>query len=160
METSHVFNEETKQFDPKETSCFYCGRDHAATPETNLSFPIYKEQQRHNLLVVRSVEYNALSIGIPRCEKCADLHNSANAGAKIIAWVSAAVIMLLSFLAWEENGLWSIIPAVLWGVGGSHLLEKWLVERKGIAMAGTGARQDALVAGFLANGWTDEKPNA
>jgi hypothetical protein len=160
MEATHQFNEYTKQLDPKETSCFFCGSHHSASQRTNVSFKLYRENDRTNLLVYRSVKFKMISIGVPRCATCKKIHHDAGLTGTLASLALTAIIIALSIAAFGAYGMWAVIPAIFAGVFFFRYVERTRVEAKGIARELVGAEQDPLVAAFLADGWSGTRPSA
>ncbi|UAY51490.1 hypothetical protein [Ferruginibacter albus] len=160
MEEHFTFNERLKRFEPIEKKCRYCGKDDSCESTTNHFQKIYKENDRTNLLVYRSVKFNIVTIGIPRCALCRDIHESAKEKALLISFGASLLTIVLGFILFGIFGFFAIFAAIFVGVFGYFYLVKKLVERKGIETSVNGAKQDKTVEYLLNTGWTTNRPSA
>ena len=166
MET-HVFNEQKKRLEPVENVCKFCGRGYSENQDDNLFVPIYKEGERKNYSAYKSVAYEKLEIGVPRCPRCKEIQRKLNTKAIMFALVIGIVMALISYLvinSFSDGVLMPIIFALLigivigciaWGVTRSVL------GRKENMISGIDAvLQYGIVRDLMAKGWTFAKPSA
>jgi hypothetical protein len=128
--------------------------------EENYFVPLFKEQDRTNIVVYRSVKYSKIPIGIPRCERCREIHQSAANKSKLYAWTGAVAGFLLSISIWGVLGVFGIIPCLLFGIIGAHYIENKLVSDQGILTKMEGAKQDETVQDLVISGWSFNQPTA
>ena len=159
--TTHKFNQQLGRLEPTATLCQYCKKAHSETMSDNYFCPVFKEQDRTNIVVYRSVKFNKLHIGIPRCKDCAAIHESSSLNAWLI---SLALIALAAFLFYSIWGIYVIFFLVFGGaiglVGGPILFTNLLVHNKNILTKKEGAKQDRLVQEMVNSGWSLTQPSA
>lgn len=156
----HIVNDQLKRLEPQDTKCVFCGTRHSRNMEDNVFVPVFKEQDRTNVIVYRSVKYQKIPIGLPRCESCLQIHAAAGRKSKSIAWTAAAVIIVASIGMWGVFGILSIFAGVLVGFGGAQLLENKFVRDQGILTKMDGAKENETVQDFIINGWSFSQPAA
>ena len=128
--------------------------------EDNYFVPLYKENDRTNIIVYRSVKYSKVPIGIPRCKNCLEIHKESATKSTIISWCIAVAIVIISFIVWGPFGFFSIFAGIFIGFYGAELLENKLVRDKGIDTKLDGAKQNGTVQDFVINGWSFKMPTA
>ena len=160
MITKHYLNEQLKRLEPIEKSCQYCGQGNSENMNENYFVPVFKEQDRTNVIVYRSVKYKKVLIGIPRCHSCLEIHNAAANKAKLYSWIGAVITMVLCFMIGGGFIVAGIILLLLIGFLGSHLLEKDFVRKNGIHTKLDGAKENETVQEFIIQGWSFTQPSA
>lgn len=156
----YIFNKERKRLEPTETKCQYCEVGTSTSMEDNYFIPLFKENDRTNVIVYRSVKYNKLPVGVPRCRDCKSIHILAKGRAAQIAWAIAVAVVLLSFAIWGIFGIFSIFVGIIIGFGGADLLAAKFVKDKGIYTTTDGAKQNEAVQDLVINGWSLKQPTA
>lgn len=154
------FNTVKKRLEPTETKCQFCEMDSSTHMEDNYFVPLFKENDRTNIIVYRSVKYSKIPVGIPRCKTCQSIHQEAASKSALIAGSMAVVTVVLSFLIWGPFGFFSFFVAILIGFGGRYLIEKKLVRDKGIYTRLDGAKQNEAVQELIIGGWSFNQPSA
>jgi cadmium resistance protein CadD (predicted permease) len=160
MTTRHTFSESRKRFEPIEKKCAFCSVNHATSFNDNFYVPLFKEQDRTNVVVYRSVKFNKILMGIPRCSACLDIHRNADSSATTTAWFFAVVVFIVSFLIWGLFGLLSFLPCIFIVFFGKTYYEDSIVKRKGIITEMDGAKNDPTVQEVIISGWSFEQPAA
>lgn len=168
MET-HAFNEEKKRFEPVDKTCAFCGQRKSEDPNDDFYIPIYKENDRLNVIVYRKVSYSKINIGLPRCPHCKEIHQKQKNRTLLytigIGFVVTIVIFILTKNIFEE---YTIIMALLGGfvvamltfIIARAVLEKSMAKQENILPKEEAAMQYGIVRYFIDNGWTFNQPTA
>jgi hypothetical protein len=156
----HTLNERLKRLEPKETKCTYCNQAESTKMNDNYFVPVFKVQDRTNIIVYSSVKFSKLLIGIPRCASCKEIHHSAVRKANVISIISAITIVVLGFMIWGIFGFFGIFVGIAVGFGGSFFLSKKFVSDRGILNPKEGAEEDETVQDFVIAGWSFTHPSA
>lgn len=159
MITKHTFNESLKRLEPVESTCHYCGLADFRRMEENYFVPLFKEHDRTNIVVYRSVKYKQILVGIPRCQDCFEIHNSTSSAAKY-SWAVAAGVFGLAICMWGLLAMLGILPCLLIGFLGSSFMEDRLVAAKGVLTKLDGAKRNETVQDLVIQGWTFNQPAA
>jgi hypothetical protein len=154
------FNKEKKRLEPSETKCQYCEIESSTNMEDNYFVPLFKENDRTNIIVYRSVKYSKIPVGIPRCKSCQSIHVYASGRSALLGWGLAAVVVILSFMIWGIFGIFAIFAGIFIGFGGSHFIQNKLVRDKGIYTKLDGAKQNEAVQELVISGWSFNMPSA
>ena len=156
----YVFNQARKRLEPTDTKCQYCKTGHSSHMEDNYFLSLYKEQDRTNIIVYRSVKYQKIPVGISRCKSCRDIHEAAATKA---GWISAGIAIGLELILFKIDLLWGFIgifPALLIIFGGTDYLQKNFVEDQGVSPKVDGAKQNEAVQHLVMSGWSFTMPSA
>ncbi len=156
----HVFNEKYKRLEPTNTQCEYCGTGHFTRMGDNHFQPLFKVNDRTNIIVYSSVKFNKLPVGIPRCTSCKNIHVLSAGRAAQIAWGIAIATIVLWYLIWDIWAFFGIIICPIIGFVGTMLLTDVLVKRKGIYTKLEGAKRNETVQDLVINGWSLTQPSA
>ncbi len=159
MITKHTFNESLKRLEPVERTCHFCGQEDFRTMEENYFVPLFKEHDRTNVVVYRSVKYQQILVGIPRCRRCFKIHVINRVKAKY-SWAVAAGVFGLAIWLWGAAGVLGILPCLLIGFLGSSFLEDRLVESEGVLTQRDGAKRNETVQDLVIGGWSFHPPTA
>lgn len=170
---SHVFNEQKKCLDPIDNRCMCCDAGFSRGEDDNFYIPIFKENDRTNLLVYRNVKYSRINVGVARCKNCKEAHKQAKVMSVLLslgiglggAVLSVAVGFALAF--WTD---WTVIFSILVVIGivasvifsaskGSDYEEK-LLNKKNVLSKQTAAQQYGIVRSLLNDGWSFIQPSA
>ncbi|AXY73620.1 hypothetical protein D3H65_06325 [Paraflavitalea soli] len=154
------FNPAKKRMEPTEKKCQFCEMENSAHMEDNYFIPLYKENDRTNIIVYRSVKYSKIPIGIPRCPSCMAIHENAARKSALISGSIALGIIILSFLLWGPFGFFSIFAGIIIGFAGRYFIEKKMVRDKGIYTKLEGAKQNEAVQDLIIGGWSFNMPSA
>ena len=156
----YIFNKERKRLEPTVTKCQYCESGNSASMEDNYFIPLFKENDRTNVIVYRSVKYSKIPVGIPRCNDCKTIHVLAAGRAAQISWGIAIAVVISIFAIWGIFGIFGIFGGILIGFGGTALLQDKMVKDKGIYTKLDGAKQNEAVQDLVINGWSFKQPTA
>lgn len=156
----YKLNEVKKRLEPIETLCQYCETEHSEDMEDNFFIPLFKEKDRTNIVVYRSVKFSKIPVGIPRCKTCKEVHERARTKALLYAWGFCIFFMIFVFAKWGPLGILAIIASIFIGFLGSHLLEKMFVSQKEIYTLREGAKKNEAVQELVLNGWSLNQPMA
>jgi hypothetical protein len=165
MEEKYVINETQKRIEPVEKKCSYCRKKEMTLMDSCFFQTLYLEQNRSNYVVFRNVNFNKVSIGVPRCENCKSIHEEAEAKAKKYILIAAGIILvmplLFSFSLDAFKG--GIIPALIVLIAG-FLMKNYIIEKivinTDILSEKDGAAYSVIVQNFLEEGWQYKKPEA
>lgn len=161
---THIVNQHLKRIEPVSKKCGFCYNGTSQQMDDNYFVPVFKENDRTNIIVYRSVKYQKIDVGIPRCADCKTVHQKAKTKALIISLIAALAIlaiMIYNFLdlhAVISVGLFFL--AAITGFGGYVYLQNTFSRKAGIASLKDGAESDALVQDFLMQGWSLKQPSA
>lgn len=161
---THVVNQQLKRIEPVSKKCSFCFNGTSQSMNDNYFVPVFKENDRTNIIVYRSVKYQKIDIGIPRCVDCKTIHQSAKTKALLISLVAAFAIVafmvynFLNFHAVISVGL--LFLAGFTGFGGYVYLQSVFACKAGISSLKDGAEGEALVQDFLMQGWSLKQPSA
>lgn len=156
----YTFNKNKKRLEPSETKCQYCDTEDSTDMEDNYFAPLYKEADRTNIVVYRSVKYSKIPVGVPRCKQCKSIHSKASIAAGWLGWGLALVFVILGFQILGVNGLFTLIAGPFVGYGLQVLIEKKMVQAKEIYTKLEGAKQNEAVQDLVLSGWSFTKPMA
>lgn len=156
----HLVNEKLKRLEPTETKCAFCGIEHSKSMHDNYFMPLFRVQDRTNVVVYRSVKYQKIPVGLPRCGTCKDVHESSANKAKMYAWGAALVFIILCFAIWGIWGIFAIFGGIIIGFGGAELLESKFVRDSGVLTKKDGAKEDGTIQELVINGWSFTQPSA
>lgn len=156
----YVFNQSRKRLEPTDTKCQYCETGHSSHMEDNYFISLYKEQDRTNIIVYRSVKYQKIPVGISRCKSCRDIHDSSTTKA---ALVSVGLAIALEVIGFKIDLLWgfiALLPSFIIIFAGTDYFQKKFAEDKGISPKVDGAKQNEAVQQLLLSGWSLTMPTA
>lgn len=156
----YTLNQQKKRLDPSETKCQYCDSAHSEEMEDNYFVPLFKEADRTNIVVYRSVKYNKIPVGIPRCKTCKGIHDKAASASTWVGWGSAILFAYLGFQFLGINGLFTLVASPFVGFGLKVLTEKRMVASKEIYSKLEGAKQNEAVQDLVLSGWSFTQPSA
>jgi hypothetical protein len=157
----HYLNESLKRLEPHDKACEYCGQGNSENMNENFFVPVFKEEDRTNIVVYRSVKFKKILIGIPRCPGCLEIHNTSASRAKLFSWIGAVIIFILCLMTVSAYIIFAgIFLLFLVGFLGSHLLEKQFVRNRGILPKMDGAKENETVQEFIIHGWSFTQPSA
>ena len=159
MNPVHSFNESRKRFEPLEKTCQFCQQNENKNMEHNYFVPLFKEQDRTNVIVYRSVKYSKIPIGIARCENCMEVHESMSNKAGLIAWGLAVMLIVLCIMIWGLMGIFSFLPGIFIGFFAKEQIENKLVRDQGILTKLEGAEENPTVQGLVIHGWSFAQPS-
>lgn len=160
MTERHHFNEKKKRFEPAYTKCCFCQEAHSGHMDYNYFINLYKTTDRTNVIVYSSVKFNMVNIGVARCKSCAEIHERSYDKAVTIIILTAAAVILLSFLLWGSAGFFVLVIAAIAGQLSLPGLERKFVWKHGIHTRKDGAESDTTVQALLYSGWSFVRPRA
>lgn len=161
---THVVNERLKRIEPVSKKCSFCLDGTSGSMSDNYFVPVFKENDRTNIIVYRSVKYQKIDVGIPRCQNCKTIHQKAKTKAMIISLTAALAIfafMIYNFLDFHAVvSVALIFASALTGFGGYVYLQGVFARKAGIYALKDGAEGDPLVQDLLMQGWSLKQPSA
>jgi hypothetical protein len=163
-DSTHVFNERLKRIEPTSKKCSYCFDGTAEKINDSYFVPIFKEKDRTNIIVYRSVKYAKLDIGIPRCPNCREIHEASKKKAGALAILAALAV--LAFTVYNFMNFHAIVSVILFflsafiGFGGYMYFQNTFTRKAGINTLKEGVENDPLVQDFLMKGWSLTLPSA
>jgi len=162
MIPSHNFNERLKRFEPIDKKCSYCDDKSENTSAQSAYYQaLFKEQDRTNIVVYRSVKFQKLQIGIPRCAECMKIHENCKSISVLcgfgLAFLSIALGALLFGLV---GGFIGLLIGIFAGVFGQEKIEDHFVVTKGIFTRRDAAEANSVVQTFVLSGWSFTQPTA
>jgi hypothetical protein len=161
---THLVNQQLKRIEPVSKKCSFCFNGTSQSMNDNYFVPVFKENDRTNIIVYRSVKYQKIDIGIPRCADCKTIHQTAKKKALAISLTAALAIfafMVYNFLNFHAViSVALIFISALTGFGGYVYLQNMFSRKAGINALKDGAESDALVTDFLMQGWSLKQPSA
>ena len=156
----YVLNKNRKRLEPTEKKCQFCEAEHSSDMDDNYFVPLFRENDRTNIIVYRSVKYSKVPVGIPRCKSCMDIHEQAASKAAMVAWLIAAGVVVLSFMLWGPYGMFAILAGIFIGFLGTAYIQNKIVRGKGIFTKRDGAERNELVQSLIIEGWSFNQPTA
>jgi hypothetical protein len=165
MENSkHVLNKQLKRIEPVSKKCSFCLEGTMDDMSESYFVPVFRENDRTNIIVYRSVKYQKIDIGIPRCKACKAIHVSSKTKALIISL--AAAMAIITFMIFNFLNFHAVVSVALFflsavtGFGGYAYLQNIFSRNAGISSLKDGAENDTLVQDFINQGWSLKQPSA
>ncbi len=161
---THIVNERLKRIEPVSKKCSFCYTGTSQHINDSYFVPVFKENDRTNIIVYRSVKYQKIDIGIPRCTDCKAIHQSAKTKALLISL--ACALAILAFMIYNFLNFHAVVSVALMflsifaGIGGYAYLQNVFARKAGISSLKDGAENDPLVKDFLMQGWSLKQPSA
>jgi len=160
MESRHILNEEQKRFEPIDTLCVFCNKRHSDKMNRNYFAPVFKVQDRTNIIVYNSVKFNRISIGIPRCTQCFVIHKKSGMNSWLISIGAGIVLIVSGFLMWGLYGIFSMIGFFVAAMIAPMFIEKMLIHKNGILTEREGAEREPFIQELVIGGWSLNQPSA
>ena len=160
----YTFNEKRKRLDPTYTLCQFCLKDFSTEMSDNHFTNIYNEKDRTNIVVYRSVKFQKLMIGIPRCKNCKKIHHNSAIYGWLIGFVLAVGVVLLAnyFFKYQFGYLmfFSIVGFIATFLLTPPIFVTIFSARQGIFSIMDGPERDPQIQELLHQGWTLNPPSA
>jgi hypothetical protein len=156
----HTINKEKKRLEPSDTKCQYCEVEHSTNMEENYFIPLFKENDRTNIVVYRSVKYSKIPVGIPRCSTCLEIHKQSASKAALQAWGIGAGITIFFWLIGGTAAVIGTIIGIVIGIFGTGYLTNRITVNRGIFTKKQGAERNPTVQELILDGWTFTQPTA
>lgn len=156
----YVFNQARKRLEPTDTKCQYCETGHSSSMEDNFFIDLFKEQDRTNIIVYRSVKYQKIPVGISRCQSCRDIHDKAATKATLISIGIAIALEVILFKIDLLFGMIGLIAAFVIIFAGRDYFQSRFAEDKGISPKVDGAKRNEAVQDLVMSGWSFTQPSA
>ena len=161
MEVKHIINENLKRLEPIAKHCVYCGERDFEHVDSCYFVPLFAEKDRTNVIVYRQVKFSKILIGIPRCQSCMEIHDSANNKGRIIAWSIGFLIIALAIFTMQPYVIaFGILAGLLAGFGLTIYIADRFIYDKGLYNPKQGAKNDETVQELVINGWSFTQPSA
>jgi len=156
----YVFNQARKRLEPTDTQCQYCETGHSSSMEDNFFLELYKEKDRTNIIVYRSVKYQKIPVGISRCKSCRDIHEKAETKATLISVGIAIALEVILFKIDLLFGMIGLVAAFVIIFAGRDYFQSKFSEDKGITPKVDGAKRNEAVQDLVMSGWSFTQPSA
>ena len=162
---NHTINKYLNRAEPTQTLCGYCNFENVTNINDCHYLPIYKTKDRLNIIVLRTVDYKSIYIGIPRCKNCLSKHNSARLKALLILiTIGISIIFFDAYFLFASKlfMLGTILVAICLPLVMIFYfrLNKFLLQKHNIQSEMEVGKNDILVNEFLLKGWQLNKPRA
>jgi hypothetical protein len=157
---THIMNSEEKRMEPKATLCCFCKQAHSTAMHENYFVDVYREQKRTNIVVYRSVNFNQIKIGIPRCTECMNTHYNSSIYASVIAVVGIVSLVVLSFYIHILLGFIAFLLSLGVIAVIQPIIANKMIHQSGILTKRECAEDDPMVVDLIVNGWSLNKPMA
>lgn len=115
-ENAHVINKARRRIEPTTKVCTYCNETKVDNVNDCYYVPIFRENDRTNLVVYRNVKFSKILIGIPRCADCKNIHEKAKNKALIVSAICA--FLIIAFTIYHFMDVHPIISVVLLFIAG------------------------------------------
>lgn len=162
MIANYDFNEIEDRFEPHEKMCTYCGTAEVEQISSCYFVPLYLTKDTTNLIIYRSVKFAKISIGIPRCKNCEEIHTKSKTKAIVLSWsISLILIAFLFYNLVLFGGFFVAIAAILSmfiGIYGTNYFNNQFAVNSGIYAIQDGAESNAIVQEMVISGWSLSKP--
>ncbi len=164
MLEKYVFNETLKRLEPISAECSFCKNGIMDSMSDCYFTTIYKEHNRTNIIVYRSVEFREIEIGIPRCNTCAKAYQKANDMSSGSGFLLGIAIFITGYFL-VDNLLTFILLvggiAFIIGTTTSYFIKKYYIDKAQILSEKKAIRKDHTINTFVyLNGWTNHRPTA
>ncbi len=159
---SHVYNERTATFETTISTCFCCNKRNASNSSKFIA-QIFKENDRSNHIIYRSVSFGEIKIEIPRCLRCKVIQLLGNLITFLGGLTIAISIAVFIFLYFKDNGLMAIIGIFLIFFGiikGGSFLKNIYHKIIGVDRIEKIVNNLPIVQEFLKHGWSTDTPRA
>lgn len=156
----YTLNKERKRLEPVDTKCQYCEVEHSTNMEDNYFIDLFKENDRTNIIVYRSVKYSKIPVGIPRCKSCVEIHQQSANKAALQAWGGGIAIALFFWLIGGGAAVIGTIIGIVIGIFGTGYLANRITVNRGIFTKKQGAERNPAVQELILDGWTFTQPTA
>jgi hypothetical protein len=159
---NYKLNEAKKRLEPLSVQCEFCAEGKVTDINDCHYAALYKEADRTNIIVYRSVKYSKIDVGIPRCNACKDIHETAQGRATFTSWMVAIGYLALMFL------LFNVVAALFLGLFGAILgglflndyLKKDFINKKDIYNEKDGESSNEMVQDLILMNWSLQPPSA
>ncbi|NME71063.1 hypothetical protein [Flammeovirga aprica] len=160
MEEKYTFNKKKLRLEPIHNSkCEFCSKGFSDNMERNLFADIYKVHDKTNLIVYKSIKFDKIKVGIPRCSSCFVNHYENEVKSWVILIIIAVLISILSFFFSTLLGVFLIIPLAFSTYILQTRLRDYLISKAFIFSPSDGTKKDPNLKSLLTNGWTTTPPS-
>ena len=167
METQ-TYNNKNGIIAPPGNICMCCGKEILHNEYANYHIPIYKEEDRTNLLVYKSVKFRKIGILVTRCAKCEKIQKKAELISMYYSFgiglsiVSIGLLLIFFMENMRNLGIVLIVlgiitGALLWSSKGEDKATDFL-EKKQVLSKENAAAQYEEVRELLRSGWSFQEP--
>ena len=162
---SHIYNEHLKRLEPTDSKCMFCNNGYSQNMDDNVFIPLFKENDRTNVIVYCSVEFSKISVGASTCPNCNKIHHTAELFSFLLVIGIIICIVGLMYLLIDSIGVIGLIgvglgTSLLLLLIGAPLLRKIFLKQKGILNWQDGLKKYKIVQYLLFDGWTFNQPTA
>ena len=152
-------NEEQKRLESNSKICTYCKKTTIDDSNDAVYIPVYSVNNRTNLVIYKSVKYQSINVGVPRCKSCIEIHTYDGQKSSFFASFFAAITVLISTGIFGFEGfLYGLI------VGGCVYLIIYYefkhkrTKKHNILTFEEGVEQDKDLHELLSSGWSLTEP--
>jgi hypothetical protein len=160
---SHVFNENKKRFEPTDTSCRFCSTGKMISMNHGLFVPLFKENDRTNIIVYRSVKFMKLEVGFARCASCFEKHDSAKTKSIVFSILIGLVIFGVIYVC-LDIAIFGAFIGLFAGLVIAFLMPnaifEWILKNDGLSTHEDVIVKDEVVQDFVISGWSRTAPSA
>jgi len=160
MEEDYKLNKSLKRLEPIDKTCQFCNNGHSVNMNRNHYTPLFKENDRTNLIVYNSVKFQKIFIGISRCNACFVTHKKHSLYGTVINLLVAALITLISFSIWGGLGLFVGIPSFIIALFTAMHTAAIFTRRKGLRTKKEVSMKTPLIQEMVIAGWSFHQPTA
>lgn len=156
----HVYNKNSQRFETLDKLCSCCELNEMEDISYSYYTPLFKIQDRTNVIVYRSVKYSKVLIGMPRCASCYQIHHKSKNRANLISWIIAPFIVVLAILTMEPLIIiFGIIIGILFGIFGGLLIKNKIITDSGILTEAGAAKTNETIQDLVISGWSLTQPS-
>ncbi len=157
----HILNETTGRLESTSTECSFCRGGDASQKSMHYYKALFREQKRTNVIVYRNVKFAKIAVGIPRCKKCKEVHESANSFTMIMILASTVIFFVIGFVIFPLLGFVTGFLGFLFPFAFREKIEDLRAEQAIHTLTKTeGVKKDPLITDMRLNGWTLNQPMA
>jgi len=158
MEAKFNFNQQEKRFEPTDTLCRFCNEKHSRSMNQNHYVPLFKLQDSTNIIVYRSVKFQKVLLGIPRCSSCYVIDKSNKFKGWFISLFLGALIGIVAMIIWGIIGIFVFIFSFIFSFIFPNIIADYFTKKNGILTTTEVAHRDQTVQEFVISGWSLTQP--
>ncbi len=159
MNNKYHFNEFEKRFESKEIVCKYCNSRTMGDPEEQYYASIYRVMNRSNIIIKRTVEYNEIKIGIPRCNDCFKIHEGGKARGGFYTIILSILALGIFHYLFGEAVVYALIfiPIILAAFLPMGIRENY-AHKHNIPTEEAPTKDNEWIKSLLQEGWSTKRP--
>lgn len=161
MKETHILNEELKRFEPIGNTCGFCRGGVSTKEEEDYYYPLFKETDRTNIVVYKSVKFKKIDIGTSRCSRCYKIHKQNLLYGRVVALLLVLFPALLLGQISIVYGFFYAVPAAIFMLSlVPRVVADWSTKSEDIRTEKEGVLANNLVKKMLSDGWVFYQPTA